>query len=79
VGIIRNRKGLIDMTHETQNKRGGPRPGAGRKPGPPPDVIQIKAPEGTKARWRKEAEAAGKTLSEWIRDQCERRKRRSRR
>lgn len=52
---------------------GGIRPGAGRKPKPAPEKMKAytyKATEAEHAQMQANAEAAGMSLSEFIRHQC---------
>lgn len=53
------------------NNHGGPRPNSGRKPAPVPlKVYSYKASEADHAQMQSNAERAGVSLSEFIRQRC---------
>ncbi len=57
---------------KSKDGRGGPRAGSGRKPVDDPFLSRSLAVRATQwERWRAAADAAGLSLSEWIRHVCD--------
>lgn len=57
------------MPAKQKSQHGGARPGAGRpRVDEPRTVLQIRTTPEWRAQWQQAADAAGMTLSAWVRD-----------
>lgn len=53
-------------------KHGGRRPGAGRPGAGRSETIKLRVTPAERRAWEQQAERAGVTMSEWIRERCNR-------